>query len=160
MICVFVNILCQIALNRSTKINEKQWVVELWQISICYQGGVKVEYWYKIICWRCVHQLDRNLATVSVHINILLCNGFCYPVSKYVNTNRERWIFYQFHQLWYKHQLPWARQFFLWLWKILRSSVCFSAGIYIPNNNRPSVNAIYCYRNIHMFFNNPFFIID
>ena len=31
------------------------------KISICHQGGVKVEYWYKIICWRCVHQLDRNL---------------------------------------------------------------------------------------------------
>ena len=83
--------------------------------------------------------LIETLATVNNHIKILLCNGFCYPVFKYVNTNREQWFSYQHHQLWHKHQLPWARQ--VWFWNIPWTSECCIAGIYycIPNKNHPCV---------------------
>ena len=79
------------------------------------------------LIWEVCISLIETLATVNDHTDILLCNVFCHPVSKYVNTNREQRFSYQHHQLWHKHQLLWARQFFLWLWKILRPSYCFSA---------------------------------
>ena len=106
------------------------------------------------LIWEVCISLIETLATVNDHTDILLCNVFCHPVSKYVNTNREQRFSYQHHQLWHKHQLLWARQFFLWLWKILRPSYCFSAGIFIPNKNHPCVTTVYCYRNIHCQISN------
>ena len=48
------------------------------KIYICYQGGVKVLYWYKSIDWRSVHQFDRNLS------NCQRPYQFCYFAMDFV----------------------------------------------------------------------------